>query len=440
MNRLLILVAAVGIVSIAALISTAQSEKPGSGTPGLPKFDIAADAKVNPWTNLNANADPEQFQFAIVSDRTGGHRKGVFSKAVQQVNLMQPEFVMSVGDLIEGVATADGNRKQWDEFDGYAKQFQMPFFYCPGNHDAASLTKTDVWSERLGKRYYHFGYKGALFIILNTQDYEADDAKDPPKSRGLRIGKQQQKYIADAVKANPNSTWTFVFCHHPLWAGKDITNTGWLEVEEILKGRKYSVYCGHVHRYQKFVRNGMNLYQLATTGGGSALRGIEYGEFDQIAWITMKKDGPKMANVMLSGIASDDLRPFESPEEGAELARDLLPEVVGKVTLDGKPAAGLTVKFTEIVGEGKVASSGLARITQDGTFTIYGPRKGAGLKAGRYAVTFDMAPGIVIDMKAPMAENRVPEKYRMLNTTPFREDVKENTANRFTFILESDKE
>ena len=43
---------------------------------------------------------------------------------------------MSVGDLIEGYTLKeDVINKQWDEFDGYVKKFEMPFFYVPGNHD-----------------------------------------------------------------------------------------------------------------------------------------------------------------------------------------------------------------------------------------------------------------------------------------------------------------
>ena len=46
--------------------------------------------------------DPDNFQFVIVADRTGGHRPGVFAQAMAKINLLQPEFVLCVGDLIEG--------------------------------------------------------------------------------------------------------------------------------------------------------------------------------------------------------------------------------------------------------------------------------------------------------------------------------------------------
>ena len=73
-----------------------------------------------PWNNLNLNNAEENFQFAIVTDRTGGHRPGVFLDGILKLNLLQPEFVMSVGDLIEGYTT-DTTRlnEEWKEFNGF---------------------------------------------------------------------------------------------------------------------------------------------------------------------------------------------------------------------------------------------------------------------------------------------------------------------------------
>ncbi len=83
--------------------------------------------------------NPDEFQFALVTDRTGGHREGVFENAVDKINLMQPEFVMSAGDLIEGY-TQDSVKiaEQWKEFNGFIKNLQMPFFYVTGNHDVSN--------------------------------------------------------------------------------------------------------------------------------------------------------------------------------------------------------------------------------------------------------------------------------------------------------------
>src|SRR5262245_66619881 len=91
----------------------------------------------------------------------------------------------------------------------------------------------------------------------------------------------------------------------------------------------------------------MDYLQLATTGGGSKLRGLEYGEFDQIAWVTMKPDGPRIANVLLDGVLPVDLQPPASDEKGVVQRRVPVYPVRGKVILNGKPLANVVVTFTQ---------------------------------------------------------------------------------------------
>ena len=126
--------------------------------------------KVNPWTHLDLNNDPRNFQFVIVSDRTGGERAGVFPEGIQKTNLLQPQFVMSVGDLIEGY-TEDISQldREWDEFDGFVKQLEMPFFYLAGNHDYSNPVMAEVWKQRYGRTYYHFTHQDVLFLCLNSE-------------------------------------------------------------------------------------------------------------------------------------------------------------------------------------------------------------------------------------------------------------------------------
>ena len=127
MNRILLLVGVVVIVGGAVALSRTrtESEKSGAKADGI----VVTSEEKNPWTSLKVNADAEQFQFAVVSDRTGGHRPKVFGQAVQRINMLQPEFVVSVGDLIEGYTTKEEvMEKEWKEFTGYIDQLQMPFF------------------------------------------------------------------------------------------------------------------------------------------------------------------------------------------------------------------------------------------------------------------------------------------------------------------------
>src|SRR5882757_9685187 len=78
--------------------------------------DLQQDEQT-PQSAARLNNAASTFQFAIVSDRTGGHRARVFSQAVEQLNLLQPEFVISVGDLIEGYSEdAPKIVNEWREF------------------------------------------------------------------------------------------------------------------------------------------------------------------------------------------------------------------------------------------------------------------------------------------------------------------------------------
>ena len=60
-----------------------------------------------PWSDKPALSDPLRFSIAIMTDRTGGHRPGIWMQAVERINWLRPDFVVSVGDLIEGYTEND---------------------------------------------------------------------------------------------------------------------------------------------------------------------------------------------------------------------------------------------------------------------------------------------------------------------------------------------
>jgi len=378
----------------------------------------------NPWTHLRLNDEPDTFHFAVVSDRTGGHRARIFSEAVSSINLLQPAFVLSVGDLIEGY-TQDGTRlaSEWKEFQTYTSKLQMPFFYVPGNHDVSNSFQEKAWQERFGRRYYHFLYRNTLFLMLCTDD-------PAEKSQG-QVSKEQADYVQRVVKANPSVRWTFVAVHKPLWDQANLDKNGWLEVEKALEGRPYTVFAGHIHRYQKFIRQGQNYYQLATTGGSSKMRGLRYGEFDHVAWVTMKKDGPTVANIMLDGILPEDLKRTFTDEEGSErYNRKPTQPVAGKVFLDGTPVANARVDFHLIEGDKRTRiADGLTEA--DGSFNVSTYKAGDGVPTGDYAVT------VVLRRLSPdgtLTPNSLPTQFSAAATTPLRAKVKTG-ANDFTFNL-----
>lgn len=253
-----------------------------------------------PYSNLEVNNGENTFQFAIVTDRTGGHRPGVFMDGIRKLNLLRPEFVMSVGDLIEGYTedTVELNR-QWREFTGFIDSLKAPFFYVPGNHDITNKVQEEKWYSLFGRPYYHFVYRDVLFLCLNSEDGY------PGAGRG-RIREEQYEWIKTTLEANSDVRWTLVFMHQPMWTQEADTQR-WPDVEALLEGRKHTIFAGHLHSYTRHVRKNSKYYVLATTGGGSRLRGTQVGEFDHVVWVTMTDEGPVVANLLLEGIWRDDV-------------------------------------------------------------------------------------------------------------------------------------
>jgi len=265
-------------------------------------FSHEVTTSQKPWTGKAFQNAEDWFQFAIVSDRTGGHRAGVFGDALGKLNQLHPEFVMSVGDLIEGYTKdMDLLEEQWEEFDNILDDLRMRFFALPGNHDISNDVMRDLWLERYGRSYYHFTYKDVLFIAMDTNDGD-----------GVMFSDDQINYVKNALAENEDVRWTLMFMHHPIWNLSDYN--GFAEIEEAMADRPYTVFAGHTHRYFKSVRQDRNYYVLATTGGGTRLRGSRVGEFDHITWVTMTDQGPDLVHLQLSGIIDGDvLTPETAP-------------------------------------------------------------------------------------------------------------------------------
>jgi hypothetical protein len=350
-----------------------------------------------PWSDKPFLNDDKQFQFVVVTDRTGGQRDGIFEQAVQKINLMRPEFVMSVGDLVEGYLDNEAqNQREWDYFNGMVNDLDMRFFYLPGNHDIWSDFSRQAWEKRFGTSYYHFVYQDVLFLAINSED-----------GRSTTMGQEQVDYFLKVLEEHQEVSWTMVFTHKPLWYYEDVSDrsTGWKPIEEALKKRQHTVFAGHRHRYLSFPRNNTRYIQLATTGGGSDLSGPIHGRFDHFVWVTMTEDGPTIANILLDGVLDQDVRSEANAEIVDHLGRQF------SVSIDpvhlGSGDQGLSYQTTvEITNNAEIP------MTID----------------GRFGVSADFTtsvPGVSEQVEAhgtirvPVVLNRLPETHAAGGVIPF---------------------
>ncbi|MEO1011996.1 MAG: chitobiase/beta-hexosaminidase C-terminal domain-containing protein [Bacteroidota bacterium] len=271
------------------------------------------DTGKKPWTHLDFANDPKDFQFAIVTDRTGGPRPGIFEDAMEKLNWLMPEFVITVGDLIRGAEGRDSVKlaKQWKAHFNRIEPLKMPFFHLAGNHDIKANNDFQVayWNRLFGAPYYSFVYKDVLFLALFT-------------NQGTQIlSAEQIAYFEKVLQENKNVRWTMVFMHHPLWRYPHMSN--FEKLEGLLQERDFTVFAGHQHRYNYSKKGKSNYYVLATTGGGSELLGNRFGMFDHITWVTMTDDGPQLANLKLDGILPHDI----ADQRTEALSQDLVKSV-----------------------------------------------------------------------------------------------------------------
>jgi len=289
-NIVLFFVVSCACVMIMSCATQPRNPHPFSG----PVFEEETENK--PWTNLNFRTDTDEFHFVVLSDRNGGGRQGIYEDAVRKVNLLQPEFVICVGDLIPGYSRDQEKiKKQRDEIDTILSKLEMPFFYVPGNHDLTYPPMRKSWEKRYGATYYHFVYKDCLFLCMNSHD-----------TKEYYFTDTQLAYMKKALDENRNCRWTFVFFHHPLWTFKD-KDSNWPKFAELLKGRRHTIFSGHTHVYMKYDVEGNDYIVLATTGGASSRIGPEYGRFDEFAWVSMTGKEPVIANLSLDGINNKNI-------------------------------------------------------------------------------------------------------------------------------------
>jgi len=308
------------LCSLVGACSVEHSEQPPT------EFSHSISGDVLPWKHEEFDSKHSKFTFAVFADLTGGERSQVFDIAVAQLNLLRPEIIMNVGDLIEGDATEiDELNDQWDVFDERAANADAPIFYAGGNHDLTGDALRSVWEARNGPRYYHFVYKNVLFLVLDTEDntservaeifaarnsavvvykakgmeaFQKTEYWNMPERTSGTISKAQSEYIIGAIESNPDVRWTFMFVHKPAWLNEN--NTTFAAIEAALSARPYTVFNGHVQAYSYLERLGRDYIQLATTGGEQF---PDLGRsMDHVMLVTVDDDGVDIANLALSGI------------------------------------------------------------------------------------------------------------------------------------------
>ena len=160
-----------------------------------------------------------------------------FKQAIAKVNELNPEFVITGGDLIMDALGQSFERSTqlYDLYNSLIKDFKMPVYNTIGNHEVFGLYKKsginpdhpeygkEMYRKRLGdnKTYFSFDHKGWHFMLLDAVGFT------PERRYTADIDSLQMLWIEEDLKSVSKETPIIISTHIPfISAAAQIYNGG----------------------------------------------------------------------------------------------------------------------------------------------------------------------------------------------------------------------
>lgn len=290
-----------------------------------------------------ASGEEAVFRMAILSDRTGSHTPGIYPRIIEEINLLNPDIVVTVGDQIEGYGEDyERSAAEWDSVLALLDAVEAPLYLIAGNHDIWDDTSEGMYTEKTGfEPYYSFDYENTHFVILDVSRIE--DSRDFPD--------EQKAWLVDDLERHRDAENIFVFYHKPLWE-QNLPRGASDPMHDIFVAHGVdAVFNGHYHTYFAGDYDGIQYTTIGSSGGGidtGAPQPELRGNFFQFAWVTVTSPGHELAVVELGGVRPRDTITVGLREEIERVESELVSVGAVRAGAAGAPAAPVTVTIENV--------------------------------------------------------------------------------------------
>lgn len=229
---------------------------------------------------IAAEAPSNDFRFAILGDRTGDAQPGVYEEVWREMDAEHPDFVINVGDTIQGGNDATA-ASEWRALRPIWERYRLRLYFTPGNHDIWSAASRAVYERQSGRpAFYSFNYQNAHFIVLDNSD--APDLSDA-------LPGDQMQFLERELERNRDREPKFIFFHKPLWLiPVTFQNSRFAFHQLIAKYGACFVVSGHVHQYIDDRLDGVTYLSAPSSGGKLKGQGFNPGWFYGHVVVTVK--------------------------------------------------------------------------------------------------------------------------------------------------------